>query len=65
MKDTQNNVPILFTLKEQCCGCSVCVAICPKDAIIMLEDQEGFLYPYIDDNKCIGCNMCTKVCAFK
>lgn len=29
------------------CGCTACAAICPKDAIIMKEDNEGFLYPTV------------------
>ena len=34
--------------KQDCCGCTACAAICPKDAIIMKEDNEGFLYPTVD-----------------
>lgn len=58
-------IPILFEKKEDCCGCTACYAICPKQAISMVEDKEGFLYPTIDDDKCVGCYMCLKVCAFK
>lgn len=25
--------------KQDCCGCTACAAICPKDAIIMKEDK--------------------------
>ena len=38
-------IPILYTCKEECCGCTACYAICPKGAITMLLDQEGFYYP--------------------
>lgn len=58
-------IPILFKNKNDCCGCTACFAICPKQAISMIEDDEGFLYPTIDDNKCIGCGLCVRVCAFK
>ncbi len=61
MKD----VPILFKEKADCCGCSACYAICPKDAINMVEDNEGFEYPKIDEEKCIICYQCVKVCPFK
>ena len=27
---------------QDCCGCTACYAICPKDAITMIEDEEGF-----------------------
>jgi len=48
--------------KSKCCGCSACSNICPNNAIIMQEDEEGFLYPKIDEEKCINCNLCSKVC---
>lgn len=51
-----------ITSKEECCGCTACVSICPNNAITMKEDKEGFLYPFIDKNKCIDCGMCKKVC---
>lgn len=55
---------ILFNNNEECYGCSACYNICPKKAIIMKEDSEGFKYPVIDDNKCIKCNMCKKTCPY-
>ena len=48
--------------KEDCCGCGACMQICPKQCITMTEDEEGFLYPRIDNTQCIGCNLCEKVC---
>ena len=33
---------------EQCTGCEACYNGCPKDAISMLPDEEGFLSPVID-----------------
>jgi coenzyme F420-reducing hydrogenase beta subunit len=56
---------VLHSKKEECCGCSACKSICPKSAIQMLPDDEGFLYPVIDDALCINCGMCEKVCAFR
>lgn len=50
--------------KDNCCGCMACFNICPTNAIIMEEDEEGFLYPKIDDKKCINCGLCKKVCDF-
>ena len=57
--------PILFDKKENCCGCTACSSICPKEAIEMEMDEEGFEYPIIDENKCIKCYKCLKVCYFK
>ena len=60
-----NNTIILWKRKEDCCGCTACYAICPMEAISMIEDEEGFLYPKIDDNKCIKCKKCLNVCPIK
>ena len=48
--------------KSKCCGCSACVQRCPKQCIIMKEDEEGFLYPHVDTEICIDCGLCEKVC---
>lgn len=48
--------------KKECTGCSACFSICPTKAISMLEDEEGFIYPKIDENKCIKCGACEKIC---
>ena len=46
----------------KCCGCSACYAVCPKNAITMQADSEGFKYPVINKDKCIDCRLCCKVC---
>lgn len=48
--------------KSECCGCTACANICPKNAITMKEDFEGFLYPVVDKEKCINCGLCKKTC---
>ena len=55
----------LFERKAECCGCSACMFVCPKSAITMREDTEGFLYPSIDKEKCIGCKRCIAVCPLR
>ena len=57
--------PTLFNRKEDCCGCTAFVAICPKEAIVMTEDAEGFFYPSINKQLCICCYQCLKVCPIK
>lgn len=52
----------LFNKKSECCGCWGCANICPKGAISMQQDNEGFLYPSIDEKVCINCGLCIKVC---
>ncbi len=56
---------ILLETKQDCCGCGACAAICPKNAISMAEDNEGFRYPVIDDHLCVNCGLCQKVCPLK
>lgn len=53
---------INITDKAACCGCTACANICPKGAIEMEPDEEGFLYPSVDKNFCMECGLCDKVC---
>jgi ferredoxin len=58
----ENIKHINITSKEDCCGCTACMNKCPKNAIKMVEDKEGFLYPQVDKEKCVDCGICKKVC---
>ena len=55
----------LFERKKDCCGCAACMNICPKGAITMKTDQDGFVFPEINKDLCIECGLCNKVCAFQ
>ena len=55
----------VYLSKNQCCGCTACYSICPKNAIQMQGDEKGFLYPTVDENLCVKCQMCVKVCDFQ
>lgn len=55
---------ISITDKRNCCGCSACASICGQHAIKLISDNEGFLYPIVDEAKCIECGLCEKVCPF-
>lgn len=48
--------------KHNCCGCSACVQVCPKQCINMSADGEGFIYPQVETAICIDCGLCEKVC---
>ena len=47
---------------ENCCGCHSCQQVCPKNCITLKPDNEGFLYPVIDEQHCIDCGLCVKKC---
>ena len=55
----------LYINKEDCCGCSACLNICPKHAIYMKHDEKGYLYPEIRKASCVSCGLCEKVCPLK
>ncbi len=55
----------LFNKKKDCCNCSACMNICPKQAITINPDEDGFGFPEIDRDLCIECGLCNKVCAFQ
>lgn len=48
--------------KKDCVGCNACFDACPKDAISLETDIEGFWYPVVDKQKCIDCGLCEKTC---
>lgn len=46
-----------------CYGCGVCATACPKKAIAVEVNKDGFLQPIINSS-CVECGICLKVCAF-
>lgn len=48
--------------KAHCCGCGACEQSCPKGCITMVPDEEGFLYPRVEETACVQCGLCEKVC---
>lgn len=46
-----------------CTGCGLCASVCGSGAIRMVENEEGFLVPRVDEAACIGCKACEKMCA--
>lgn len=47
---------------NNCTGCSACAIKCPQRAIMMSENNYGFISAYIDNTKCIKCNICDTLC---
>ena len=48
--------------KYTCSGCTACKAVCMQNAISMVKDEDGFLYPEINEIKCINCGLCKEAC---
>ncbi len=48
--------------RSDCCGCDSCATKCPKQAITMQYDDEGFLYPRINTDLCVSCGACVRAC---
>ena len=53
---------IAINNKKDCCGCSACAQICPKNCIEMKPDAEGFLYPTVNQTLCVNCGACDRAC---
>ena len=52
----------VFGNTADCCGCGLCAELCPRGAITMSTDREGFFYPNINQEICVDCGICQKVC---
>lgn len=53
---------LLNTDKNRCTGCFACVDACRRGAITIGEDENGFKYPIISENKCSDCGICVRKC---
>ncbi|MBQ6987148.1 MAG: Coenzyme F420 hydrogenase/dehydrogenase, beta subunit C-terminal domain [Oscillibacter sp.] len=61
LRNTEKPLPKLAS-HERCTGCTACASVCPKRAITMERDEEGFLFPKINPERCVRCGRCTAVC---
>ena len=48
--------------RTRCTGCGACASVCPRNAITMERDKEGFAYPRIHIDACVHCGRCTAAC---
>lgn len=48
--------------KKDCCGCHACTSACPTHCITMKADEQGFLYPIVNQDLCTQCGLCERVC---
>lgn len=61
-KPPRQPITVAELKKKECCGCGSCQLICPRNAITMVTDGEGFLSPVVDMDKCVQCGLCIKHC---
>ena len=47
---------------RDCTSCQMCAAVCPKYAISISLNADGFYRPTINKSLCVDCGICTKVC---
>ncbi len=52
----------LFSNLEPCSGCGVCAAACPRHAIVMEMNEQGFFMPALIEDRCVSCGRCTLSC---
>lgn len=45
---------------HKCTSCQICASVCPKEAISINLNLDGFYRPYIDKDKCVNCGICKK-----
>ena len=55
-------VTSLNNFEDMCSGCFACYNVCPKKAINMRLNEEGFFYPVINKVNCVDCGRCVSVC---
>lgn len=48
--------------QDKCTGCAACYNACGINAIKMIEDKRGFIFPVIDEKTCKQCGKCRNVC---
>lgn len=51
-----------ITAPENCTGCALCANICPREAISMDWNRDGFLVPIVNNDACVDCGVCVKQC---
>ncbi len=48
--------------RASCTGCTACISVCPQKCITMSKDDNGFLYPIIEEKNCVSCGLCESTC---
>lgn len=52
----------ILDIRDTCTGCGACVSVCPKDALHLAYDDEGFYFPQLNESACVNCGLCERSC---
>jgi coenzyme F420-reducing hydrogenase beta subunit len=47
---------------RECCGCGICILVCPEGCIELTLNNDGYYIASADTTKCINCGMCSDIC---
>lgn len=47
---------------KECTGCEMCANICPRGAVEMKRDEQGFYQPVVKEDLCVNCGICSQRC---
>ncbi len=53
---------LILNLEKTCTACGACVSVCPKQALSLEYNDDGFYFPKLNSSRCINCRMCERVC---
>lgn len=59
---TDKNDNSVNRFSEFCTGCGICTAVCEKEAIKIIRNDDGFFVADVNENSCIHCGKCKKIC---
>lgn len=46
----------------ECTGCAACANSCGHNAISIIPNEYGYLYPAINQELCVNCGVCVRIC---
>lgn len=52
----------ILDLEKKCTGCAACADTCPVDALSVVQNENGFFVPSLNETLCVDCGKCVKVC---
>src|SRR4030042_3456813 len=58
-EDVENKVHLAYVIKRLCCGCGLCVSVCPYQARV-INEEEG--KGEVTESLCQGCGNCVVAC---